>query len=600
MAQSGDYTTTLVTEGTNLYFTNARAIASTLTGYVSGAGTISATDSILTAIQKLNGNTAALVTGVSSVNSLTGAVPLTGTTNQITISGSNVFAIAATYVGQTSITTLGTVTTGTLSTGAVIGGVTMTLGSDATGDMYYLASTGVLTRLPIGSSTYVLTVSGGLPTWAAASGAVTSVTNSDGTLTISPTTGAVVASIALAHANTWTGAQTINKTNIATTSTDAFIVQNSQAATSGATVQQTPNIHFQGYAWTGSASQSVDFREYVLPVSGASPSGNWILQSSINGGAYANTMTIQSNSGQTVFGNSSLGVNQGGGSLGYTINNNVGGNATSAYAFILSFVNNPSGATNGTGGILSLPMSFYPSSGTAVQNVLSITPTINQTSTASGITRGILLTATLTSAVDFRAIETNAGKWILGQGFTGPAPAKTVAASMTFGAGTFTDNSTAVSGTLALSTDVSFGIVTHAATNTGITYTVAANVYIDGPPAAGSHVTITNAYSLYVNAGASYFGGAINSAVTQTSVGGSVSGTANFSQPMQGSSWKVVMIYLNALRGTATYNFATAFTNTPAIIATNGLASSVVTSLSTTAVTVTGSPSTGYIILQGY
>ena len=139
-----------------------------------------------------------------------------------------------------------------------------------------------------------------------------------------------------------------------------------------------------------------------------------------------------------------------------------------------------------------------------------------------------------------------------------------------------------------------------AATNTGITYTVAANVYIDGPPAAGSHVTITNAYSLYVNAGASYFGGAINSAVTQTSVGGSVSGTANFSQPMQGSSWKVVMIYLNALRGTATYNFATAFTNTPAIIATNGLASSVVTSLSTTAVTVTGSPSTGYIILQGY
>lgn len=40
-------------------------------------------------------------------------------------------------------------------------------------------------------------------------GAITSVSNSDGTLTISPTTGLVVASIALGHANTWTATQTI-------------------------------------------------------------------------------------------------------------------------------------------------------------------------------------------------------------------------------------------------------------------------------------------------------------------------------------------------------------------------------------------------------
>jgi len=37
---------------------------------------------------------------------------------------------------------------------------------------------------------------------------VTSVSNSDGTLTVSPTTGAVTASLALGHANTWTGQQT--------------------------------------------------------------------------------------------------------------------------------------------------------------------------------------------------------------------------------------------------------------------------------------------------------------------------------------------------------------------------------------------------------
>ena len=99
----------------------------TLTGYTSGTGTITPSDSILTAIQKLNGNTAALVTGVSSVNSLTGAIALTGTSNRITISGANVFDIAAPYVGQSSITTLGTIATG------VWNGTTISIANGGTG-----------------------------------------------------------------------------------------------------------------------------------------------------------------------------------------------------------------------------------------------------------------------------------------------------------------------------------------------------------------------------------------------------------------------------------------------------------------------------------
>lgn len=48
--------------------------------------------------------------------------------------------------------------------------------------------------------------------WQAPSGggAVSAVSNSDGTLTITPTTGAVVASIALGHANTWSAIQTLS------------------------------------------------------------------------------------------------------------------------------------------------------------------------------------------------------------------------------------------------------------------------------------------------------------------------------------------------------------------------------------------------------
>lgn len=68
VATSGDYTTAQVTESGSLYFTNARAIASTLTGYTSGAGTVSATDSILQAIQKLNGNIVAISGANPSVN----------------------------------------------------------------------------------------------------------------------------------------------------------------------------------------------------------------------------------------------------------------------------------------------------------------------------------------------------------------------------------------------------------------------------------------------------------------------------------------------------------------------------------------------------
>lgn len=94
VATSGDYTTAQVTESGNLYFTNARAIASTLTGYTSGAGTITSSDSILTAIQKLNGNIVA--------NSYTFSTGLTNTTGTITANLSTGIAGGQTAVGGTA------------------------------------------------------------------------------------------------------------------------------------------------------------------------------------------------------------------------------------------------------------------------------------------------------------------------------------------------------------------------------------------------------------------------------------------------------------------------------------------------------------------
>lgn len=74
-------------------------------------------------------------------------------------------------------------------------------------------------------------------TYALASGgsaAVSSVSNSDGTLTISPTTGNVIASLALGHANTWTGSQMLlASTTIGNNTAAGGLTVNGTATTTG-------------------------------------------------------------------------------------------------------------------------------------------------------------------------------------------------------------------------------------------------------------------------------------------------------------------------------------------------------------------------------
>lgn len=191
--------------------TNADITGYLLTGYVSGAGTVAATDSILQAIQKLNGNITALVTGVSSVS---------GTSNRITVSpttGAVVVDISSSYVGQATITTLGTIATGTWNaslitgtyggTGVNNGSSTITIGGNVTFSGAF-ATTVTVT----GTTTVTLPTSGTL--YGTATG---SITSSQLATSLSDETGSGAAVFgtsptisAAAISGTWTGNATFS------------------------------------------------------------------------------------------------------------------------------------------------------------------------------------------------------------------------------------------------------------------------------------------------------------------------------------------------------------------------------------------------------
>jgi len=103
---------------------------------------------------------------------------------------------------------------------------------------------------------------------------VQSVSNTDGTLTISPTTGAVVASLNLAHANIWSATQTFsNSTNSAIFNNGPATINPSAATLTQANLYTAPELavasgvaHDAHLAWTLVIARTV--RSLAAVVSG--------------------------------------------------------------------------------------------------------------------------------------------------------------------------------------------------------------------------------------------------------------------------------------------------------------------------------------------
>ena len=182
-------TTGAVVASLNLGHANTWSAAQTFAA-ITATGTL--TTNVTGSTQCLQVNSSGAVTGTGA--SCGGSSAVTSVSNAdgtLTISPTTGAVVASLALGHantwTALQTFGAITlTGTLTT-------------NVTGSAQCLQvnTSGVVSGFGAGCG------GGG-------GGAVNSVSNADGTLTISPTTGAVVASIALAHANTWTGAQTHN------------------------------------------------------------------------------------------------------------------------------------------------------------------------------------------------------------------------------------------------------------------------------------------------------------------------------------------------------------------------------------------------------
>ncbi len=218
----------------------------------------------------------------------------------------------STWAGSANLTTLGTIVTGvwngtTIADAKIAATIQRTTGSpaafvipsQASGDLLYASSASIWSRLGVGSSGQVLTVSGGIPTWVAPSG-LTSIT--PGTTTVS---GGVSGSVLYDNAGLVGEMSTTGSGTVLVLATTPVFPSTMTVGTAGGT---TGAIAFKGTtsgiltvtvasvaatsgAWTMTLPPDPGSSGYVLRTDGSGIC-TWVAQSGSTGGLTIGTSAI--------------------------------------------------------------------------------------------------------------------------------------------------------------------------------------------------------------------------------------------------------------------------------------------------------------------